>query len=158
METTNDPICCTKFDPNPWDNVTFEWKDKLFVKGSVYTFFYLPLNFGSVIKKMDKIIRTAGANWTEGICLSDHTSEWNQDLYIAVDKDVPGLEKKVFTGKFYSKVYEGPYKNSGKWASDFEMLVSEIGTCKTKTYVWYTTCPKCAKKYGKNYVVMIAQL
>jgi hypothetical protein len=26
-----------------------------------------------------------------------------------------------------------------------------------RMYQWYTTCPKCAKKYGKNYVVIIAQ-
>ncbi len=27
-----------------------------------------------------------------------------------------------------------------------------------KQFMWYTTCPKCAKKYGKNYVAMVAQL
>jgi len=27
-----------------------------------------------------------------------------------------------------------------------------------KWYMWYTTCPKCAKKYGKNYVVIICQV
>jgi hypothetical protein len=26
-----------------------------------------------------------------------------------------------------------------------------------KTYCYYTTCPRCAKKYGKNYVVLLAQ-
>jgi hypothetical protein len=25
-------------------------------------------------------------------------------------------------------------------------------------YFFYTTCPKCAKKYGKNYVVILAQI
>jgi len=25
-------------------------------------------------------------------------------------------------------------------------------------YFYYTTCPKCAKKYGKNYVVLLAQV
>jgi hypothetical protein len=24
-------------------------------------------------------------------------------------------------------------------------------------YMWYTTCPKCAKVYGKNYVVILAK-
>ena len=27
-----------------------------------------------------------------------------------------------------------------------------------KLYFLYTTCPKCAKKYGKNYVVLLAQV
>jgi hypothetical protein len=26
-----------------------------------------------------------------------------------------------------------------------------------KWYMWYTTCPKCAKKYGKNYVAILAE-
>jgi len=29
--------------------------------------------------------------------------------------------------------------------------------CKT-LYWYYTTCPKCAKKYGKNYVVPLDQV
>jgi len=27
-----------------------------------------------------------------------------------------------------------------------------------KVYFFYTTCPKCAKAYGKNYVVVLAQV
>ena len=158
METTNDPICCPRFDPIPWDNANFEWNNKLFVKGSVCTIFYMPVNFGGVMKKMDKKIREAGADWSEGICLSDHTSKWNMDLYVSVDKAVPSLSQMVLTGKFYSKVYEGPFNNSGKWFSDFEQVLVEKGYKASKVYSWYTTCPKCAKKYGKNYVVILADI
>jgi hypothetical protein len=158
METTTDPICCPKFDPTPWDNVTFEWNNKLFVKGSIFTLFYMPMNFGSVMKKMDKKITQAGADWSEGICLSDHTSKWNMDLWISVDKKVPSVENKVFTGKYYSKVYEGPFKDTGIWHKDFEKILAGKGNSVAKSYLWYTTCPKCAKKYGKNYVVMIAKV
>jgi len=28
----------------------------------------------------------------------------------------------------------------------------------SKLYFYYTTCPKCQKKYGKNYVVLLAQV
>ena len=157
METTSEPICCPKFDPAPWDNVHFEWKDKVFVKGSVCTLFYMPLNFGSVMKKMDHNIRAAGADWSEGICLSDHTSKWNMDLFISVDKPVSTLESRIFTGKFYSKVYEGPFRDSGKWFKDFDQILKEKGLTDAKVYAWYTTCPKCAKKYGKNYVVLVAR-
>jgi len=27
-----------------------------------------------------------------------------------------------------------------------------------KLLMYYTTCPKCARHYGKNYVVILAQL
>jgi hypothetical protein len=158
METPNDQICCPKFDPIPWDDKNFEWKDKIFVKGSVFTLFYMPMNFGGTMKKLDKKITEAGAGWSEMICLSDHTSKWNMDLYISVDKQVPSLENKLFTGKFYCKVYEGPFKDTGKWHKDFEKVLADKGLVGSKVYLWYTTCPKCAKKYGKNYVVMIAKV
>lgn len=158
METTEDPICCPKFDPAPWDDKNFEWNDKVFVKGSVFTILYMPLNYGATMVKMDKKIREAGADWSEGICLSDHTSSWNMDLFISVDKRVSTLENKIMTGKFYSKVYEGPFKETGKWFKDFDQILVSKGYKDAKVYTWYTTCPKCAKKYGKNYVVMVAKV
>lgn len=27
-----------------------------------------------------------------------------------------------------------------------------------RLYVFYTTCPKCAREYGKNYVVILAEV
>ncbi len=27
-----DAICCPKFDPAPWDDKTFEWTNKKFIK------------------------------------------------------------------------------------------------------------------------------
>jgi len=62
------------------------------------------------------------------------------------------------TGKFYSKVYEGPFKDTGKWLKEFEQILDAKGFKGAKVYTWYTTCPKCAKKYGKNYVVLVAKV
>jgi len=158
MENVKDQICCPKFDPIPWNEKYFEWKDKIFVKSSICTFFYIPLNYGSVMKKLDKAITKAGSDWSEGICLSDQTSKWNMDIYISVDKSVQTVENRIFTGNYYSKVYEGPYKNCGKWIEDFKNHLAGKGYNASKIYTWYTTCPKCAKKYGKNYVVMVAEV
>ncbi|MFA6436615.1 MAG: hydrolase [Candidatus Paceibacterota bacterium] len=32
------------------------------------------------------------------------------------------------------------------------------GKIKKKWYMWYTTCPKCAKVYGKNHVVIVGEV
>ncbi|MEI7502865.1 MAG: hydrolase, partial [Paludibacter sp.] len=89
--------------------------------------------------------------------LSDHTSAWNMDLYLAVDKEIPGTENVKLSGTFYSKVYEGPFKETDKWVKDFERTTKEKGIKTGKMYMWYTTCPKCAKVYGKNYIVILAK-
>jgi hypothetical protein len=148
--------CCPKFDPKPWDKKVLNWKNKKFVKGKVFTLFHIPINFGGVITKMNEKVDKAGAKVPDWLCLSDHTSMWNMDLYLAVDKEVPDLENTTISGKFLSKVYEGPYKDTKKWCDDFAEYAKKEGHEIGKMYMWYTTCPGCAKKYGKNYVVIIA--
>jgi hypothetical protein len=151
-------ICCPEFDPKHWDDKLIEWKDKKFIREKVCTFFYMPINFGRTMKRFDKLITEAGLTLNDGLCLSDHTSKWNMDLYLAVDKEIPEAENITLTGKFYSKVYEGSFQNTGKWMKDFKKITDEKGLRTSKLYTWYTTCPKCAKKYGKNYVAIVAKV
>lgn len=150
--------CCPKFDPKPWDNKTMEWNSKKFIKDSVFTIFYIPINYGSVIKRMMGKLEKSGAQSPDWLCLSDHTSKWNMDIYLAVDKEVKDAENIMLSGKFLTKVYEGDFKETGKWCTDFEGAVKEKDQDVKKMYTWFTTCPKCAKKYGKNYVVIVGQV
>jgi arabinogalactan endo-1,4-beta-galactosidase len=82
----------------------------------------------------------------------------DRDIYVAVDKEVPGAENKFLSGTFYSKVYEGDFKDTDKWCKDYIQILKSKGMNMEKMYMWYTTCPKCAKKYGKNYVVIISRI
>jgi effector-binding domain-containing protein len=154
----NDEECCPKFDPKPWDGKVFDWKNKKFVKDKVFTLFFMPINFGSVIKRLTEKVDSANAKMPDSLCLSDHTSKFNMDLYLAVDKEIPNAENVTLSGKFLSKVYEGPFEDTGKWCEDFKEYAKTKKLDIKKWYMWYTTCPKCAKKYGKNYVVVIAEV
>jgi hypothetical protein len=155
---TDSSECCPKFDPKPWDGVALDWTNKRFIKDKVCTLFYMPMNFGAAMKRLMGTIEKAGAKTLDCLCLSDHTSKWNMDLYLAVDKEIPGANNVTLSGRFLSRVYEGPYKDTGKWRKDFETYAQGKGMKIKKWYMWYTTCPKCAKKYGKNYVVILAQI
>jgi hypothetical protein len=157
MNNQNITECCPKFNPAPWEDKFFEWNNKKFVKDKVFTLFYMPINFGSVIKKLDAKVREVGAKFEDNMGLSDHTSKWNMDLYLAVDKEVPEAQNVTLSGKYYSKVYEGDFKETGKWCNNFESIIKSKGMNVKKWYMWYTTCPKCAKKWGKNYVVIIGK-
>lgn len=158
IKMSNEKECCPKFDPKKWDEKTFEWKNKLFVKANVFTLFYMPVNFGFVMKKCYKAVEKSGAKIFDGMWLSEHTSKWNMNLYLAVDKRINNLENINLSGKFLSKVYEGPFKNTGKWCEDFKEFAKSKKLDIEKQYIWYTTCPKCAKKYGKNYVVIVGKI
>lgn len=111
-----------------------------------------------MIKKLNALVKKADATMPDWLCLSDHTSKWNMDIYLAVDKEVQGADNTTISGKFLCKVFEGDFKETGKWCKDFERSAQGKGLAVKKLYMWYTTCPKCAKKYGKNYVVIIGQI
>ena len=154
----NEEICCPPFDPAKWDNQVFEWENKMFVKGKVKTIFFMPLNFGSVISRMTEKVEAQNAEIPDWLCLSEHTSKWNMNLYLAVDKEIPTLENIKLSGKYLSKVYEGQFNDTDKWGKEFDALAKLKGFSVGKKYMWYTTCPKCARKYGKNYVVIISEV
>ena len=157
-QTKPDSVCCPEFDPAPWDDKTFEWQHKRFIKDKIFTLFFMPIGFGRVMKRLDRKITAAGATMPDNLGLSDHTSKWNMDIYLAVDKEIPDAENVTLSGKFYSKVYEGPYQDTGKWSKDFNSVAQTKGYSIKKEYMWYTTCPKCARKYGKNYVAILSQV
>lgn len=158
METTQEEICCPQFDPAPWDGTLHQWIGKMFIKDRICTLFYMPLNFGGVMRRTDKLIKAAGGSVPDYLMLSDHTSKWNMNIYIAVDKEIPGAQNTTLSGNFVSRVYEGTFKETGNWHKDFGKWCAEHNYKPAKTYLWYTTCPKCAKKYGKNYVVIVARI
>lgn len=158
QEEYDKTICCPEFDPTLWDEKIFEWSDKKFIRVSVFTFFYMPIAFGKAMKRLDETITQANAENPQAMCLSDHTSIWNMDLYLAVDKEIPNAQNTTLSGTFVSKVYEGSFNETGKWQKDFTVWHSTQGHKIVKQFMWYTTCPKCAKKYGKNYVVILAEI
>lgn len=158
MKTTAETECCPKFDPVHWDDTVLEWDNKRFIKDSVFTFMYMPINFGGAMRRLTAQTERAGATVPQWLCLSEHTSMWKMDLYLAVDKDVPLSETVVMKGVFYCKVYEGSFSDTGKWIKDFNAVLADKGMKSSRQFAWYTTCPKCAKKYGKNYVALIAKL
>ena len=62
------------------------------------------------------------------------------------------------SGTFLCKVFVGSYKNMRKWIEEMNTFVKKQGKHPEKLYFYYTTCPKCTKKFGKNYVVLMAKI
>ena len=150
--------CCDPFNPEPWQDKEITWVDKMFVKDHVTSFLHMPLNMGAKVVKNMKLIEKANAGSTQQLMLTDEKSLWGTDIYIDVSQTVPEAQMATISGTFLTKVFEGPYKNAGKWAGEMSDYVKSRGKELKKMYFSYTTCPKCAKAYGKNYVVLFAQI
>ena len=154
----NETGCCPRFDPQLWDEKGISFDNKLFVKDHVTSFLHIPVNFGKVMTRNMQKIQGNDAMSQEQIILCDENSMWGSDVYIAVAKDVADSEMANIPGTFLCKVFEGPYKDMRKWIKQMSSFVSSKEKEIKKMYFYYTTCPKCAKVYGKNYVVILAQI
>jgi len=150
--------CCSKFNSEPWDEKEIVWQEKLFIKDSIKSFFHIPLNIGKVITKNMKKIEEINALDSDFVMLFDEKSLWGADVFFAVNKDVPESEITKMSGTFLTKVFEGSYKDMGKWIKEMEKYVELKGKKIEKMYFYYTTCPKCTKIYGKNYTVIFAKI
>lgn len=157
-QTIKSTGCCEPFNPLPWQDKEIVWKDKIFVKDHIISFLHIPLNMGKKIIKNMELIEKANAKAPHQLMLTDEKSLWGADIYIDVSKDVLGAEMATLSGVFLTKVFEGPYKNAGVWAEEMKKYVNDKGEALEKLYFSYTTCPKCAKAYGKNYVVLFAKI
>lgn len=150
--------CCARVDTAFWDGGDFEWKEQLFLRDHIRAFLHMPLNFGSVMSRDHAKVQEAEAYPERPFWLTDEVSPWGSDVYLAIDREVPGADIAKLSGRFLTKVFEGPYRDAGKWAAKMEQYVSEKGERAKKLFFFYATCPKCAKQLGKNQVVLFAQV
>jgi hypothetical protein len=156
-QSDNPTGCCPRFKPEPWDGQELEFENKLFVKASTVSAFHVPLNMASVFAHTWKAITDAGAQ-DNLLVLSHEISPWRAEHLFAVSKPVAGLPTVNLSGRFLTRVFEGPFENARKWAGEMKMFVEARGRTLETLYFFYTTCPRCAKYYGKNYVVGIAKV
>lgn len=110
------------------------------------------------MKKNVKRLEDAKAKPKDMMVLSDEKSLFYSNIYISTKKAIPGAKDVKVTGTFLTKVFEGPYKNMKEWIKEMEEYVKLEKQQLKHMYFYYTTCPKCAKKYGKNYVVLFAEI
>jgi len=151
MDLSDNPTgCCPRFHPDLWDNHDFTLEGLRFLKVTTKSFFFVPLDMGKMMTKTQKDIDAAGAKPQDRyLMLSKDVSPWKTDHYVLVTKEVPGYALQTLSGDFHAKVFEGPYNQMGTWYK--QMAAKDV-------YAFFTTCPQCAKVYGKNYVVLLARI
>jgi hypothetical protein len=159
MAQVGSDICCSEFDPKRFEEKENVWKNKLFLQDEVFQFMHIPLNMGTVVKKMFKKIEEAKAmpNSKDFLMLCHDYSSWKSEINMTVTKNVPHGKMAKFTGTYLSKVYDGPYNAVPNWIKDMNKYVAGKGKTVKKYYFHYAYCPKCMKKYGHNYCVAFAQ-
>lgn len=156
----NETGCCAIPDVAAWDEQGVTFKNKLFIRGYTRSIMYVPLNMSRVMAKLQHQAEDANAEMPpeQAMILSREISPWKAEHLYAVSHTVDGADNVALSGTYLTKVFEGPFKNAGQWHKQLIEFVGEHHKAATNTYFFYTTCPNCAKHYGKNYVIGLAQI
>lgn len=155
----NETGCCPVPNIQEWQDKNMQFEDRHFIRLHTKSFMYMPINMGKIMKKLDKTAEESGVKlpMQQAMILSRDISPWKAEQLYSVSSPVDGADNVTLNGEFLSKVFEGPYKEAGKWYKQMQQYVKDAGKELKAMYFFYTTCPKCAKHYGKNYVVGLAQ-
>lgn len=159
VSKVNETGCCPKFNPVGWDGETFVFKVKRFVRFTNHDFFYMPIDLSKKIVATMKAVEEAGATEkVEHLMMSRSLSPFATEHFLAVTKEVPGLENIKISGTFLARVFNGPYQDTPKWIEIMKDYVAAKGKEAKEIYMNYTMCPSCSKHYGVNYVVALAKI
>ncbi|MDG4906062.1 hypothetical protein P9228_06315 [Mesorhizobium sp. WSM4898] len=150
--------CCPKFNPGGWDDQQLHFADKPFLRATTHSVLHVPVNMGNVFARVSEHIDNAGASADgQHIVLSRDLSPWTSEHLFSVAKSVPDEEMTTLRGEFVTKVFEGAFEQTREWHDEMLDLARQRNTKASDVYFFYTTCPKCAAAYGKNYVVGVAK-
>ena len=156
-------VCCPEFRSEKWDEKTFDWKEKHFIKSSVPALFHIPLK--PMLKKQitqlmeqAEVSKRTQPELEETLLLFNDPHAFKSEVYLSVEDDIPSAQNTTLTGTFMTKVYDGAYRDIPKFFKKMNNFLADQGKRAKNYYVHYAYCPKCAKKYGHNYMVFFAEL
>ena len=157
-QSDNRTGCCPRFNPGGWDRRHLHFRDKLFARTFTNAIFHIPTNMGRVFERTFAALEAADAlDPNDMVVLSRDLSPWRSEHLFAASRPVPGLEMVKLTGDFDTEVFEGAYRSVGDWQKELVARVASAENATPLAYFFYTTCPRCAKVYGQNFVVSLAE-
>ena len=155
--------CCPKFEPTKWDKKTFNWDQKPFIKESIPALFHMPFPpmIRKKMKKMVDLVEKARANIpdvTDALVLFRDPSPFKSEIYYSVTKEVEGANNTKLTGTYSAGVFDGPYNSVPRHIREMDKRLASEDKKAKDYYVHYAYCPKCAKKFGHNHMILFAEV
>ncbi len=160
---TKSEECCPTFNPEKWDEKTFDWDNKPFIEESVPSFLHIPFRkrMEKKIIKMMKLAEksnTIAEDKTDVLLLFKDPHAFKSNIYLSVTQPVTNANNTVLSGKFMAKVYDGPFKAVPKFFKEMDAYLKNKQKRSKDYYVHYAYCPKCAEEKGHNYMILFAEL
>jgi hypothetical protein len=156
-------ICCPKFSPKKWDKKSFVWEKNPFIKESVPALFHIPFipMIGKKITKMWELTKKDKKtikNEKDTLILFHDPNPFKSEMFLQVSGSVKGANNVSISGRFEARVFDGDYNDIPKFIPQMTKYLDKKGKKAKDYYIHYAYCPKCAKKYGHNYMILFAQV
>ena len=149
-------------DPAPWNEKTSEWKRKPFLVKRIPQLFHVPLP-GAYAKAIGSLYAEAqehgiACDQKDFFMLTRDISAWKAEILLGVSESKAGLDMHDLDGTFVSKVFDGPFNKIPAYLEEMKAFLNKEGKSARDCYFWYPYCPKCAQKYGHNWIIIFAQV
>lgn len=157
-DSINTTGCCPRFNAEGRDGQDLHFENKEFLRATTRSALHVPLKPGSVFSRIQGRIRAAKAYDPNNFVVSSRDlSPWEAEHLFPVSAEVPDEDAVKLTGDFVTEVFEGPCRSAKDWYGEIQATAREKGATTDEIYFFCTTCPKCAKAYGKTYVIGVAR-
>lgn len=151
--------CCPRFHPERWDEQVLHFEQRLFARAMSRNVKHVPQDLALAYADAASAIEKARA-WEEQqlLVLNRMVTARDAEHLFLVGRNVPGLQMVRLDGEYRTRLFEGDYQQVPHWQAEFEEDLAARGMPADRVYFHYTSCPKCAEAYGRNYVVAVAKM
>ena len=158
MKKIKDTGCCVQIKPKKWDKKIHNWKKKPFYKTKYIHLFHIPLNYGQAIMGAVKKLEPKKLIKRDSMCISLEDGLFTSTLLIEMTKNAENLPVQKISGKYFSMIFKGDYKDTGKWVETFKKECKKKKYPLNKLMFWFATCPKCAEAYGGAQTIIFTKI
>ena len=141
--------CCPSFNAEAWEGQVRRFDHLHFIRRRVACLWYIPLNFGPVVRRAKRTIEAHHAKIVDGFVFGDHRSPWCMDALIAIDKECEKLAPFTLDGEYLCAVYEGPHAKTAEFAKDFASLAEQRGVTIKRHVMYYPLCRAVPRSRGR---------
>jgi hypothetical protein len=154
--------CCPVFDAARWNDKTFIWENKQFIRGTMpqLLHFSFPGLKRRTLKKLWKQAVDAAAepDRDDFLMLTHDSSPWKGEIYLPVTQSVPGADNVMFSGTYFTKVFEGPFTLIPQFEKQMDIILSHRNILAKKYFYHSSACPLCGRKHSPGSIVAFAEI
>lgn len=157
-----DFFCCPVFDATKWNEQTFTWENKQFIRGTMpqILHFSFPGLARRTMKKLWKQAADANAqpDREDFLILTHDLSAFKGEIFMPVTHPVPGADNVRFSGTYFTKVFNGPFTLVPHYENQMDIILSHRHMLAKRYFFHSTVCPLCDRKLAVNSIVAFAEI